>query len=117
MRLEGPKKLMWLLMLFSVGICVYMLYYAANTFGEPYRSFSSPDGQYQVMVYPKRQQEWTMTMPGQGGDVPGIVRLCKTEGGHCLKQQRVEMVRIVDWVSWATTNVHINALGDWNLPR
>lgn len=79
-----------------------------------YRSFSSPDGHYRVVVVARRSRFPAM-MPGQSGDAPGRVRLYWNE--HMLRETPTEMVSLIEDVEWETGQVSIKALGTWNLPH
>src|SRR5262245_34836016 len=76
--------------------------------GTEYRTFSSPDGRFKVVVY--RSRSWLGTMPGQAGDSGGTVCLYDAAAGKLLAQTRVEMVQLVDEVHWSTTNVEIRLI-------
>lgn len=79
-----------------------------------YRTFNSPDGRYKIVVY--RVPETSATMPGQAGDAPGPVCLYETANGKLLNEKRVEMVQVIDQISWSATNVDIKLFADWKLP-
>jgi len=79
-----------------------------------YRTFYSPDGRYKIVVY--RVPETSATMPGQAGDAPGSVCLYETANGKLLNEKRVEMVQVIDQISWSATNVDIKLFADWKLP-
>src|SRR5688572_9612627 len=70
-----------------------------------YRTFISPDKRFQIEVY--RSRQWFGTMPGQSGDAPGTVCLYERATGKLLERTRVEMVQIVEQVTWSATNVDI----------
>jgi hypothetical protein len=79
-----------------------------------YRTFASPDGRFKVVVY--RSRQWLGAMPGQAGDAPGSVCLYETANGKLLERKRVEMIQLVDQVTWPVTNVDIKLIADWKLP-
>src|SRR5262245_6519472 len=62
--------------------------------GTQYRTFSSPDGRFKVVVF--RLRQWLGTMPGQAGDTPGTVCLYEAATGKLLERTHVEMVQLVD---------------------
>ena len=79
-----------------------------------YRTFISPDKRFQIEVY--RPRQWCGMMPGQSGDAPGTVCLYERATGKLLEKARVEMVQIVEQVTWSATNVDVKFVVDWNLP-
>jgi hypothetical protein len=81
--------------------------------GKEYRTFHSPDLRFKIVVY--RSRQW-LGMPGQSGDAPGTVCLFEETTGKLLRRRSVEMVQLVEEVSWSPTNVWIKFLGEWNLP-
>jgi hypothetical protein len=80
---------------------------------ENYRTFASPDGRFQVVVYriPSR-----FAMPGQSSDASGYFQLQETRTGRVLRERSVEMVQSVDQVQWSSTNVDVRLLANWKLP-
>ena len=82
--------------------------------GSEYRTFASPDGRFKVVVYCSRQ--WLGAMPGQAGDAPGHVCLYEVTTGNLLERKPVEMVQLVEQVTWSATNVDIKFIAEWNLP-
>lgn len=83
--------------------------------GTEYRTFSSPDGRFKVVVF--RSRQWLGAMPGQAGDAPGNVCLYEASTGELLERKYVEMVQLVDEVTWSVTNVDIKFIADWRLPN
>jgi len=82
--------------------------------GKEYRTFLSPDGRFKVVVF--RSRQLFGTMPGQASDAPGTVCLYATGTGKLLEKTRIEMVQLVDVVTWSSTNVDIKLVADWKLP-
>ena len=80
---------------------------------EPYRSFDQPDGSYTVVVL---RNPMLLALPGQSGDAPGMVQLIDRDGA-ILNQVPVEMVQLVDQVTWSDTTVSIRLIADWTLPN
>ena len=78
-----------------------------------YRTYSSPDGKFKVVVYriPK-----AFAFPGQSGDAPGFIRLYDASG-KVLEKSDVEMVQLVDRVEWNSDSVSIPLIAEWKLPR
>lgn len=76
--------------------------------------YNSPDGRFRIVVYvlPK-----LFGFPGQGSDAPGFVRLYEKATGKILAEKDVEMVQLVDEVTWSGTNVSIKLFTDWKLPN
>ena len=81
---------------------------------EEYRRYSSPDGQFQIVVF---RTPSSFAMPGQGSDVPGYRQLRDARTGRVLRQRGVEMVQLVDRIEWSATNADVHLLPDWSLPR
>ena len=75
---------------------------------------NSPDGRFRMVIYrmPARS-----TMPGQGGDAPGSVRLYDQRTGRVLEEKDVDMVQRIDQFEWSSTNLHIKLFADWKLPQ
>ena len=82
--------------------------------GTEYRAFSSPDGRFKVVVF--RSRPWLGGTPGQAGDAPGNVCLYETATEKLLERKHVEMVQLVEEVTWSVTNVDIKFVADWKLP-
>ena len=81
---------------------------------EQYRTFASPDGRFEIVVYriPSR-----VAMPGQSSDAPGYFQLREARTGRVLREHSVEMVQLVDRIDWSPTNVDVRLLADWRLPQ
>ncbi len=99
--------------LFS-ALVVGLFVFWAKTSETEYRTFASPDGRFKVVVY--RLNQWFGTMPGQAGDAPGNVRLYDAATGKVMARKAVEMVQIVEHVTWTATNVDVNFVAEWKLP-
>ena len=86
----------------------------STTRASEYRSFSSPDDRFKIVVFrvPK-----LFAMPGGSGDAPGFVRLVDSGRGRTVKQKRVKMVQLVDQVEWSATNVDVRLITTWELPK
>lgn len=82
--------------------------------GEEYRRYSSPDGRFEIVVF---RIPTAFAMPGGSSDAPGYFQLLDTKTGRVLHKQDVEMVQLVDQVTWSDTNVEIRLLADWSLPK
>lgn len=80
---------------------------------EEYRRFSSPNGDFVLIVY---RYPSLVAMPGQGGDASGFVRL-STKSGRVLHEKSVDMVNTVDTPEWTTTNVWVKLFAHWELPQ
>lgn len=83
---------------------------------QEYNSFSSPDGRFKIVVFRAPQ---LLAMPGDSGGAPGYVCLREARTGKSLRREFIGMVGRIDeeGITWTTTNVEINSVGDWNLPR
>lgn len=81
---------------------------------EKYRTFASPDGRFQIVVY---RIPSSVAMPGQSSDAPGYFQLRDTRTGRVLQERSVEMVQLVDLIEWSPTNVDVRLLADWSLPQ
>jgi len=81
---------------------------------EQYRTFASPDGRFEIVVYriPNR-----VAMPGQSSDAPGYFQLRDARTGRVLRERTVEMVQLVDQIEWSPTNVEVRLLANWRLPE
>jgi len=55
-------------------------------------------------------------MPGQASDAPGVVRLYDGHG-NVLRQEKVEMVQLVDQVTWEGDSVFVTSVAAWPLPE
>ena len=86
-----------------------------NCLGSEYRSFTSPDGRFKLVVYAWRWDRWGY-FPGQSGDRRGYVCLYEISSGRLLKTKPIAMVQMVDHVTWSPTNVEIRLFADWRLP-
>jgi hypothetical protein len=82
--------------------------------GQDHRRYESPDGRFQIAVFRARI---SFAMPGGGSDAPGHFYLLETQTGRVLREQPVEMVQLVDQVTWSATNVQVGILADWSLPK
>lgn len=110
-----PRKLMLILAVLVLGVLVACSLRAWRRSGaEQYRTFASPDGRFQVVVY---RIPTGFAMPGQSSDAPGSFQLRDTRTGRVLRERSVEMVQLVDRIEWSSTNVDIWLLVDWSLPQ
>lgn len=82
--------------------------------GEDYRRYESPDGRFQIAVF---RLPTFFAMPGGGSDAQGHFVLLEKQTGRVLREQAVEMVQLVDEVTWSATNVQVGILADWSLPK
>ncbi len=80
---------------------------------EEYASFSSPDGNYRVVVM--RKKSFFGISPGQAGDSPGEVHLLD-KYGKVIERTDVEMVQLVEEVEWTPNSAYIKLVADWKLP-
>jgi hypothetical protein len=85
-----------------------------NPAAEEYRSVRSPSGDYVVVVrrYPPRLP----TMPGQGSDAPGVLRLYDRHG-RLVNESELPMVSIADQIEWGPDYVAVPGLFQWPLGR
>ena len=81
---------------------------------EEYRTFASPDGRFQIVVYRIPTGD---AMPGQSSDAPGYFQLRDVRTSRVLHERSVEMVQLVDRIEWSPTNVDVRLLADWKLPQ
>jgi len=109
----------WLIMSFTVlvvsvlaTVVAFRAWQRSGT--EVYRTFSSPDNRFQIVVF---RTPAGFGMPGQSSDAPGYFQLRNTRSGQVLKEDSVEMVQLVDRVEWTPTNVNVKLLADWSLPQ
>lgn len=79
-----------------------------------YRTIDSPDGNYKIVV--SASPLFFSTMPGQGGDAPGYVRLYDKQG-RLLQEKEIDMVQNIDQVHWADKKVYIKLFAEWELPN
>lgn len=101
-----------LVSLMVVVVCIVTVILFLYPAPEEYRSVSSPNGEYRMIIY--RYPERVPLMPGQGSDARGFVRLYD-RAGRKLNERRVEMVSIADHVEWFPNDVIIPGLLDWKL--
>lgn len=78
-----------------------------------YATFERPDGKYKIVVM--RQESFFSKSPGQAGDSPGEVLLVN-KAGEVLQKTDVEMVQLVENVTWEDKKVYIKLVADWDLP-
>ena len=110
-----PRWLMVVLAVLIVGVLVAFGLRAWRRSGaEVYRTFASPDGRFQIVVY---RISTGAAMPGQSSDAPGYFQLRDARTGRVLRERSVEMVQLVDWIEWSPTNVDVRLLADWSLPQ
>jgi hypothetical protein len=104
--------------LLAVGVTLITVFafvwYSRGISGNEYRVFTSPNDRFRVVVY--RSRQWLAPMPGQSGDARGTVCLFDVRTGKLLHRKRVEMVQLIDEVTWSPTNVSIKLFADWDLP-
>lgn len=105
-----------LLILLLIPAAAYFLYYPVvkACCSSPYRTFQSPDKEYQVIVH--FVPLIPVMMPGSTGDMPGYVEL-RHASGTTLQEKRAEMVSLVDNVIWEQDSVYIKLFAEWNLNR
>jgi hypothetical protein len=110
-----PKWLVVVLAVLIVGVLVAFGLRAWRRSGaEEYRTFASPDGRFQIVVY---RIPTGVAMPGQSSDAPGYFQLRDTRTGRVLRERSVEMVQLVDRIEWSPTNVDVRLLAEWSLPQ
>lgn len=107
----------WLLPL-SVALALavlgaFFLGYWDRYGAEVYKSFASPDGRFELVVY---RHSVGFMGPGQSGDAPGYLELREVQTGRVLGICDVEMVQLVENVDWSPANVHVRLLTTWSLP-
>lgn len=96
-------------------VVVFLLvFWARTTLESEYRTFTSPDGRFKIVV--KRSRQWLGVMPGQASDAAGNIYLYESATGRLLERKYVDMVQIVEHVTWSSTNVDIKFVVDWKLP-
>ena len=81
--------------------------------GSEYRTFYSPDRRFKVVVLRSRQ---LFVAPGQAGDAPGNVCLYEVSSGKLIARKQIEMVQLIEQVTWSATNVEMKLFADWKLP-
>jgi hypothetical protein len=109
------RWLMAVLAVLMVGVLVAFCLRAWRRSGaEEYRTFASPDGRFQIVVY---RIPTGAAMPGQSSDAPGYFQLRDMRTGRVLRERSVEMVQLVDQIEWSPTNVDVRLLADWSLPQ
>lgn len=95
------------------GGCVTIRHH--NRKEEIYQSFSSPDGNFKLIVY---RNEESFSLPGQSGDASGYIELID-QNEKVLKRKEIEMVQVLesDIILWKTDYVFIGPLSiKWELP-
>jgi hypothetical protein len=78
-----------------------------------YRTFTSPDGAFSVVVLRKPQ---ALSLPGQSADAPGLVAL-RDATGRTIAEKPVDIISVVDEVTWSQHSVHVKFVDDWRLPE
>ena len=110
-----PKWLMAVLAVLVLGVLVAFGLRAWRRSGaEEYRTFASPDGRFQIVVY---RIPTGVAMPGQSSDAPGYFQLRDARTGRVVRETSVERVQLVDRIEWSATNVDVRLLADWSLPQ
>jgi|SRR6185312_10588127 len=105
------KRFSWLivaLIVIGIGIGASRYFLAA-----PYKTFSSADGKFRVIVF---RRPSLFASPGGSGDAPGFVRLYN-QSNRVLQEKAVDMVQVIDQVTWFTNKVEIKLFADWPLPQ
>lgn len=74
----------------------------------------SPDGRFEIELC--RVRGYATRMPGQSSDAPGKVILRERPSGRALRATTLEMVQLMDDVTWSQERVHIKLIADWPLP-
>jgi hypothetical protein len=74
----------------------------------------SPDGRFEIVLC--RRPSRGVSMPGQGQDAPGTVRLRDRTTGQVLHELEIEMIQLASDVRWTHDEVSIKALFSWPLP-
>lgn len=106
------KKRLWIIVVAVVAmVTAFVIWQRMHL--EQYRVIDSPDSRFRVIVY--RRQIWPSTMPGQGSDAPGIVRLYD-HSGHLLQQADIPMVQQINDLQWSQGRVSVPLVFDWKLP-
>ena len=101
--------LLALIVVCLLGIAMAIIY-GGNGPMSLYHTFNSPDGRYRLEVYAYKAKR---IMPGQSGDVPGIVFL-KNKDGIIIKKCKVEMVQLVENPEWSISSVRVKLLFDFS---
>src|SRR5258705_8839890 len=101
-----PRRLIMVLATLSVFIAFGLRTLRRST-AEEYRTFASPDGRFQIVVY---RIPMSSALPGQGSDAPGFFQLRDARTGRVLRECPVEMVQLVDQIDWSPTNVDVRLL-------
>lgn len=97
----------------AIGVAACLAWFWPQPKGELDRTYASPDGRYEIVVYRK---PLSFAMPGQGSDAPGYFQLRDVQTGRVLHERKIEMVQLVDRINWSATNVDVHLLADWRLP-
>jgi len=103
------RKYVGLLIVVLLAACVWIIATFRNVEMEPYATYKSPDDKYTLAVYGKKARG---LLPGQGGDVPGVVIL-RNDKGAVLRKQDVEMVQLVEKPEWSDKGVSVKLLFEW----
>lgn len=101
-----------------MALVIGILWFAFNPPLSHRVTFPSPDGRYKLVVYKYTIYNYIPTMPGQGGDAPGVVRLLDSKD-NVLQEAKLEMVQNVGSreVEWEKDKVHIKLIAEWPLPE
>ncbi len=88
--------------------------------GEPRLLSERADRRFRIEVQ-SRRPVWDLVLPrgpGQGSDVPGLVRLCDASG-RVLATAQVELLSGIapSDVRWSSGRVEVALVADWPLPR
>lgn len=101
-----------------MALVIGILWFAFNPPLSRHVTFPSPDGRYKLVVYKYKTHTYIPTMPGQGGDAPGVVRLLDSKN-NVLQEAKLEMARNVgpSEIVWEKDKVHIKLIAEWPLPE
>jgi len=78
-----------------VGLAMFGLHAWRKTGTEVDRTFASPDGRFQIVVFRTASR---FAMPGQSSDAPGYFQLRDARTGRVLRERSVEMVQFIERV-------------------
>lgn len=75
----------------------------------------SPDGRFEIELC--RINDSSTRLPGHASDALGKVLLKERQSGRILRATTIDMVQLMDTVTWSQDRVHIKLIADWSLPR
>ena len=90
------------------------VFVTCNNRYEAFARFENPEKTHVLILLEDTWGKLLPTMPGQGGDVSGKVRL-EDQRGKIIRQKKVALIRHLDLrrLEWSANSVSCIGLGEW----